>query len=153
MYTSHHNRSDSSSSSKQLKNISQELNSLQLWRQQEVIQKEKEKIERDIRLAILEKELRILRQKEERKVEEKQSIKHPKDLEKERKIGYKYEKLGQKGNSHRDEEHSHRRKIYNPHYQKKEGMCFEPRSLYYSTEPEVYIPYFDGNKNVEVYLE
>ena len=94
MYTSHHNRSDSSSSSKQLKNISQELNSLQLWRQQEVIQKEKEKIERDIRLAILEKELRILRQKEERKVEEKQSIKHPKDLEKERKIGYKYEKLG-----------------------------------------------------------
>ena len=28
-------------------------------------------------------------------------------------------------------------------------MCFEPRSLYYSTEPEVYISYFDGNKNVE----
>jgi len=34
-----------------------------------------------------------------------------------------------------------------------EGVCFEPRSLYYSTEPEVYIPYFDGNKNVEEYLE
>ena len=32
-------------------------------------------------------------------------------------------------------------------------MRFEPRSLYYSTEPEVYIPYFDGNKNVEAYLE
>jgi len=32
-------------------------------------------------------------------------------------------------------------------------VCFEPRSLYYSTESEVYIPYFDGNKNVENYLE
>ena len=32
-------------------------------------------------------------------------------------------------------------------------MCFEPRSLYYSTEPEVYISYFEGNKNVEDYLE
>ena len=61
--------------------------------------------------------------------------------------------MGRKGNSHRDEEHSHKRKIYNPHYQKMEGMCFEPKSLYYSTEPEVYIPYFDGNKNVEAYLE
>ncbi|MGN6822131.1 MAG: hypothetical protein ACTHJ7_05085, partial [Candidatus Nitrosocosmicus sp.] len=49
--------------------------------------------------------------------------------------------------------HHSRRKIYNPHYQKKKGMRFEPRSLYYSTEPEVYIPYFDGNKNVEAYLE
>ncbi|XP_068483128.1 uncharacterized protein [Phaseolus vulgaris] len=49
--------------------------------------------------------------------------------------------------------HHSRRKIYNPHYQKKEGMRFEPRSLYYSIEPEVYIPYFDGNKNVEAYLE
>jgi len=119
MFTSYHSRSDSSSTSKQLKNNSQELKSLQLWRQQEVIQQEKEKIERDIYLAILEKEPRILRQKKERKVKEKQGIEHPKDLEKERKIGYKYEKLGQKGNSHRDEEHSHRRKIYNPHYQKK----------------------------------
>ena len=27
----------------------------------------------------------------------------------------------------------HRRKIYNSHYQRKEGVCFEPRSLYYST--------------------
>jgi len=35
---------------------------------------------------------------------------------------------------------------------KKEGMCFEPRSLYYFTKPEVYIPYFNGNKNVEAYL-
>jgi len=32
-------------------------------------------------------------------------------------------------------------------------VCFEPRILYYSTEPKVYIPYFDGNKNVEDYLE
>ena len=32
-------------------------------------------------------------------------------------------------------------------------MCFKSRSLYYSTEPEVYIPYFEGNKNVEDYLE
>ena len=31
-------------------------------------------------------------------------------------------------------------------------MCFEPRSLYYSTEPEVCIPYFDENKNVGEYL-
>jgi len=61
--------------------------------------------------------------------------------------------LGQKDNNHIDEEHSHKRKNYNPHYQKKEGMCFEPRSLYYSIEPEVYIPYFDGNKNVKAYLE
>jgi len=52
MYTSRHNRSDSSSSSKKLKNISQELKSLQLWRQQEIIQKEKEKIERDAHLVI-----------------------------------------------------------------------------------------------------
>jgi len=32
-------------------------------------------------------------------------------------------------------------------------VCFEPRILYYSREPEVYIPYFDGNKNVEDYLD
>ncbi|XP_068467070.1 protein PXR1-like [Phaseolus vulgaris] len=32
-------------------------------------------------------------------------------------------------------------------------MRFKPGSLYYSTEPEIYIPYFDGNKNVEAYLE
>jgi len=32
-----------------------------------------------------------------------------------------------------------------------EEVCFEPRSLYYSIEPRVYIPYFDGNKNVEEY--
>jgi len=43
LYTSHHSRSDSSSPSKQLKNISQELKSLQLWRQQEVIQQEKKR--------------------------------------------------------------------------------------------------------------
>jgi len=49
-----------------------------------------------------------------------------------------------------EEERSiHRRKIYNSHYQSKEVVYFEPKSLYYSTEPEVYIPYFDGNKNVE----
>jgi len=36
---------------------------------------------------------------------------------------------------------------------KKERMCFKPTSLYYSIEHEVYIPYFDGNKNVEAYLE
>jgi len=95
MYTSYHSRSDSSSSPKQLKNISQELKSLQLWRQQKIIQIEKEKIERDAHLANLEKELRILRRTEERKVKEKQSIEHPKDLEKERKIGYRHEKLGQ----------------------------------------------------------
>jgi len=47
----------------------------------------------------------------------------------------------------------HKRKIYNSHNQRKEEVCFEPRSLYYSTGPEVYIPYFDGNKNVEEYLE
>jgi len=47
----------------------------------------------------------------------------------------------------------HRRKIYNSHYQRKEGMCFKSRSIYYSIEPEVYILYFDGNKNVEDYLE
>jgi len=88
MYTSHHSRSDLSSSSKQLKNISQELKSLQLWRQQEVIQKEK--TERDTRFAILEKELRILKQKEERKLKEKQSTKHTKDMEKESQIRYRY---------------------------------------------------------------
>jgi len=33
------------------------------------------------------------------------------------------------------------------------GVCFEPRSLYYFIELEVYIPYFDGNKNVEEYLD
>jgi len=32
-------------------------------------------------------------------------------------------------------------------------MSFESKSLYYSTETEVYVPYFDGNKNVEAYLE
>jgi len=32
-------------------------------------------------------------------------------------------------------------------------VCFELRSLYYSTKSEVCIPYFDGNKNVEEYLE
>ena len=151
MYTSHHCRSESSSSTKKLKNISQELKSLKLWRQQEVIQKEKKKIERDVCLSILEKELRILSQKDERKIKEKQSIEHPKNLEKERKVGYIYEKFGQKGN--RDEEYSHKRKIYNPHFQRKERMCFEPRSLYYSIELELYIPYFDGNKNVEAYLK
>ena len=32
-------------------------------------------------------------------------------------------------------------------------MCFEPRIIYYSIEPEVYISYFDGNKNVKAYLQ
>lgn len=32
-------------------------------------------------------------------------------------------------------------------------MCFEPRILYYYIEPEVYISYFDGNKNVKAYLQ
>ena len=68
IYTYHRSRSDSSSLPKQLKNISQELKSLKLWRQQEVIPQENEKIERDICLAILEKELRILWQKDEKKV-------------------------------------------------------------------------------------
>jgi len=31
----------------------------------------------------------------------------------------------------------HRIKIYNSHYQRKEGMCFKPKSLYYSIEPAV----------------
>ena len=36
---------------------------------------------------------------------------------------------------------------------KKMKGCVESKSLYYFTEPEVNIPYFDGNKNVEAYLE
>ena len=57
-----------------------------------------------------------------------------------------------KGKRFKEERYIHRRKIYNSNYQRKEGVCFEPRSLYYSTKSEVYIPYFDGNKNVEEYL-
>jgi len=107
MYTSHHSRSDSSSSSKQLKNVSQELKLLQLWKQQEIIQKDKEKIERDAHLAILEKERRISKKEGENRL-----ALLGKEL---RKIKNRYEKLGQKENSHRYEEHSHRRKIYKPH--------------------------------------
>jgi len=49
-----------------LNHLAQELKSLRFWRKQKAILKEKEKIERDDHLAILEEELRILRQKEEK---------------------------------------------------------------------------------------
>jgi len=60
-------RSDSSEEAQpNLSHLAQELKSLKLWRKQEAILKEKEKIESDARLAILEEGLRILRQKEEK---------------------------------------------------------------------------------------
>jgi len=43
-----------------LTQLAQELKSLKIWRKQEAILKEKEKIERDAHLAILEEELRLL---------------------------------------------------------------------------------------------
>jgi len=47
-----------------LNHLAQELKSLKIWRKQEAILKEKEKIERETHLAILEEKLRITRQME-----------------------------------------------------------------------------------------
>jgi len=59
----------------------------------------------------------------------------------------------EKSRSKHHDKYSDKRNIYNRHYQRKERMCFEPKSSYYSIETEVHILYFDGNKNVEAYLE
>lgn len=59
--------SDSSEEApKSLNQISQKLKSLQIWRKQKAILKEKDKIERETQLTILEEELGILKQKDER---------------------------------------------------------------------------------------
>jgi len=47
-----------------LKQIPQDLQSLQLWRQQDELQREKERIERETHLDVLEEELRLLRKKD-----------------------------------------------------------------------------------------
>jgi len=52
-HSSHHSGSDSISFRKLLKQIFQDLQSLQLWRQQDVLQKEKERIEREAHLVVL----------------------------------------------------------------------------------------------------
>lgn len=56
----------------------QKLKSLKLWRKQETILKEKEKIKKDVCLSILEKELRIIKQtrrENSRKIDKYGSIK------------------------------------------------------------------------------
>nr|KYP32360.1 Transposon Ty3-G Gag-Pol polyprotein [Cajanus cajan] len=73
---------ESDSSPKSLSYIIKELKSLKLWRKQDVIQKEKEKIEREGQLAFLEEELRLLKQQEEKLKE---------DMRKQKRKDYKRE--------------------------------------------------------------
>nr|KYP56942.1 hypothetical protein KK1_003193 [Cajanus cajan] len=63
-FSPHQSDSDASTY-KDFSKVAHDLKSLKLWREQEAKQKLKEKIEREAQLAILEKEIRILKQKEE----------------------------------------------------------------------------------------
>nr|KYP51596.1 hypothetical protein KK1_026624 [Cajanus cajan] len=64
---SKHSQSGSDSSSpKTISHIAQELRALKIWKKQEVFAKEKERIEREAHLAILEKEIRLVKQQEEK---------------------------------------------------------------------------------------
>jgi len=61
----HHSGNDSSSPIIFLKQISQDLQSLQLRRQQDVLPKENERIERETHIVVLQEELRMLRDKDD----------------------------------------------------------------------------------------
>jgi len=62
-HSSHHSGNNSSSSKNLFKQISKDLQSLQLWRLQEEKRRDEEKHEIYSHLAVLEEELRMLKEK------------------------------------------------------------------------------------------
>jgi len=61
-----HSASDYEDSIHSLKHVSQQLKSLELWRQQEAIYKVKDQLERDGQIALLEEQIKALKKRDEK---------------------------------------------------------------------------------------
>nr|KYP58009.1 Transposon Ty3-G Gag-Pol polyprotein [Cajanus cajan] len=119
----------SDSSPKSISYLTKELKSLKLWRKQEAIQKEKVRIEREVQLSILEEELRLVKQEEEKLKE---------DMRKQKR---------RSRSSHSQYSSPNESLNIGDHYQTT------PRRLSRPREVKVDLPQFFGKDDMEIYLD
>nr|KYP32760.1 hypothetical protein KK1_046459 [Cajanus cajan] len=131
---SRHSQSGSDSGSpKSFSHLVKELKSLKLWRKQEVLAKEKERIEREVQPAILEEEIKKVKQQEEK------LLAKLKQKKKSNKIYHSSTSLEEVGSLNIDE-------YYQP----------TPRRIIRETkvrESRIDLPSFHGKEDVDAYLD
>nr|KYP31204.1 hypothetical protein KK1_048696 [Cajanus cajan] len=132
-FSPHQSDSDASDY-KDLSKVAHDLKSLKLWREQEAKQKIKEKIEREAQLAILEEEIQILKQKEE-KLHMKHRSRHGSSQSHSSALGESI---------HEDS------LVLGDHYQPPPRRTHRTPKI---RESKVDLPYFHGKDDVEGYLD
>ena len=129
-----HSASDYEDSIYSLKHVSQQLKSLELWRQQEAIYKVKDQLERDGQIALLEEQIKALKKRYE-KIQNKL---------KSRSNSIKGSRSG--ASIYGEEEGLRLGEYYQQPSQRKRKVP-TPR------EVKVYLPHFQGKDGVRAYLD
>ena len=131
-----HSASDYEDSIHSLKHVSQQLKSLELWRQQEAIYKVKDQLERDGQIALLEEQIKALKKRDEK-------------IQNKRKSRSNSSKGSRSGASIYGEEEGLRLGEYyqQPSHIRRQRKDPTPR------EVKVDLPHFQGKDDVEAYLD
>jgi len=131
-----HSASDYEDSIHSLKHVSQQLKSLELWRQQEAIYKVKDQLERDGQIALLEEQIKALKKRDEK-------------IQNKLKSRSNSSKGSRSGASIYGEEEGLRLGEYyqQPSHIRRQRKDPTPR------EVKVDLPHFQGKDDVEAYLD
>jgi len=131
-----HSASDYEDSIHSLKHVSQQIKSLELWRQQEAIYKVKDQLERDGQIALLEEQIKALKKRDQK-------------IQNKLKSRSNYSKGSRSGASIYGEEEGLRLGEYyqQPSHIRRQRKDPNPR------EVKVDLPHFQGKDDVEAYFD